>query len=153
HTGGKALGVPGAYICCSKALKDLLINRCRHLIFTTALPPVVGQWWLEALRKVKDDHDGRTALHQNAEFFRGELARLGVETQGRHYIVPIILGDNARTLRAAEALQKEGFDVRAIRPPTVPRGSARLRISVHADHDRTTLLALAEAIACALKTC
>ena len=74
------------------------------------------------------------------------LARQGVVPQGEHYIVPIIVGDNAAAVKAAEAIQKEGFDVRAIRPPTVPAGTARLRISIHADHEPATLTALAEAI-------
>src|SRR3984893_7414876 len=89
HTGGKALGVPGAYICCSKALKDLLINRCRQLIFTTALPPVVGQWWLNTLDKVQKDEAARDALHGNAELFREELRKRGINTSGQYYIVPI----------------------------------------------------------------
>ena len=146
HTGGKALGVPGAYICCSHLLKEYLINRCRHFIFTTALPPLVGQWWLDALTKVQNDEAGRAALHRNAELFRGALIKQGIEARGRNYIVPIILGQDDVAVRAAQALQEQGFDVRAIRPPTVPPGTARLRISIHADHDRTTLVALAEAL-------
>jgi 8-amino-7-oxononanoate synthase len=147
HTGGKALGIPGAYVCCSWALKEVLINRCRHFIFTTALPPRVGQWWLDALDKVQKDEAARAALHQNAEFFRRELLKLGIKAEGRHYIVPIILGEDVAAVRAADALRELGFDIRAIRPPTVPPGTARLRISIHADHDRTTLSALAEALA------
>jgi 8-amino-7-oxononanoate synthase len=147
HTGGKALGVPGAYICCSNALKEFLTNRCRHFVFTTALPPLVGQWWLDALERVQKDQAGRDSLHQNAEAFRHALLNYGIKALGRHYIVPIKIGEDAAAVRAAEALHKQGFDVRAIRPPTVPPGTARLRISIHADHDRTTLLALAEALA------
>jgi 8-amino-7-oxononanoate synthase len=151
HTGGKALGVPGAYICCSKALKEYLINKCRHFIFTTALPPAVGQWWLDALEKTQKDDAGRASLHENAAYFRGELQKRGIKVGGSHYVVPIILGDDTAAVRAAEALQKEGFDVRAIRPPTVPPGTARLRISIHADHDSKDLRALAEAIARVVK--
>ncbi len=147
HTGGKALGVPGAYISCSNVLKDLLVNRCRQFIFTTALPPAVGWWWLDALEKVQKDQAGRDSLHENAAFFRDELIKHGIEAKGADYIVPIVLGDDSAAVRAAEALQKEGFDVRAIRPPTVPPGTARLRISIHADHDPKDLAALAEAIA------
>src|SRR2546428_10277688 len=58
HAGGKALGVAGAYVCGSALLRELLINRCRHLIFTTALPPVMGAWWLDALSRVRADHAG-----------------------------------------------------------------------------------------------
>jgi 8-amino-7-oxononanoate synthase len=147
HTGGKALGVPGAYICCSKLLKDYLLNRCRHLIFTTALPPVVGQWWLDTLERVQHDQPGRDRLAENTHTFRQALAQHGITARGEHYIVPIILGDDRVAVQAAQALRNQGFDVRAIRPPTVPPGSARLRISIHADHDRAMLLALAEALA------
>lgn len=147
HTGGKALGVPGAYICCSRLLKDYLVNCCRHLIFTTALPPAVGRWWLDALDRVQKDQAARDRLAENTRNFREALAKKGIAAKGEHYIVPIILGDDRAAVKAAHNLQEQGFDIRAIRPPTVPPGTARLRISVHADHDRATLLALAEALA------
>jgi 8-amino-7-oxononanoate synthase len=147
HTGGKALGLPGAYICCSSILKQLLINRCRHFIFTTALPPAVGIWWLDALARVRQDHVGRERLHANAALFRTELQSRGVAALGEHYVVPVILGEDAHALTVATKLQHAGFDIRAIRPPTVPEGTARLRISIHADHDQTTLCQLAAALA------
>lgn len=146
HTGGKALGVTGAYIACGKLLRDVLINRSRQLIFTTALPPVVAEWWLEMLPRVASDEDGRQALHRNATRFRDTLRAGGMEPLGRDYIVPVILGDDAQTVAAAEKLRMAGFDVRAIRPPTVPPGTSRLRISIHADHDAITLVELARAI-------
>lgn len=146
HTGGKALGTVGAYICGSAQLRDLLINRCRHFIYTTALPPALGLWWLGALDRVQNDAKGRKSLRDNAAWFRGELQRHGVAAPPGEYIVPIILGDDARAVAAAEALQRRGWDVRAIRPPSVPLGTARLRISIHADHDREAMSALANAI-------
>jgi 8-amino-7-oxononanoate synthase len=151
HTGGKALGVAGAYICCSKLLKEYLVNRCRHLLFTTALPPALGRWWLDAVERVQRDDSARARLEENTATFRGALARHGIRAKGEHYIVPIILGDDESAVRAAQSLQNEGFDVRAIRPPTVPPGTARLRISIHSDHHRPMLLALAEAVARTLK--
>src|SRR5205823_11671494 len=66
HTGGKALGVCGAYLCGPALLRELLINRCRHFIFTTALPPVIGAWWLDALASVRTDSARRAALEQAA---------------------------------------------------------------------------------------
>jgi 8-amino-7-oxononanoate synthase len=147
HTGGKALGVAGAYVCGAARLKELLVNRCRHFIFTTALPPAVGGWWLDALGCVRSDDAGRRALHEAAAVFRAELARHGVATRGSHYIVPVVLGDDARAVRASRRLQEAGWDIRAIRPPSVPPGTARLRIAVHADHDRQTLVAAAAAVA------
>ena len=89
----------------------------------------------------------REALHRAAHFFRAELGRHGIQPPGSHYIVPIRVGDDIGAVKAAERLQERGWDVRAIRPPTVPVGSARLRISIHADHDLETLRALAGAIA------
>ena len=147
HTGGKSLGVPGAYVAGSTLLKDYLINRCRHLIFTTAMPSLCGTWWLEMLPKVRSDQIGRLALFELSAQFRAELQRRGVEALGSHYIVPIVLGDDSRAVQAARNLQRLGYDIRAIRPPSVPPGTSRLRISIHADHDASVLKDLAEVIA------
>jgi 8-amino-7-oxononanoate synthase len=133
HTGGKALALPGAYIAGSRLLKEYLTNRCRHLIFTTALPPVVGGWWLDGL--------------DNAALFRTELTKRGVAAAGTEYIVPVVIGEDSRAVAAATQLQAQGFDIRAIRPPSVPPGTSRLRISIHADHEPATLVQLAEAVA------
>ena len=146
HTGGKALGVPGAYVVGSQKLKDWLVNRCRHFIFTTALPPAVGEWWLAMLDRIPGDLEGREILHNNALHFRERLNDHGINSIGESYIVPILLGDDAKAVSAAERLQSMGFDVRAVRPPTVPEGTARLRISIHADHTFEQLDALASAI-------
>ncbi len=146
HTGGKALSVPGAYVVGSGLLKELLINRCRHLIFTTALPPAVGHWWLDALDGVARDELTRAALHGAARAFRQRLGGLGFTPAGDDFIVPLVLGEDTRTVEAARRLQALGFDVRAIRPPTVPPGTARLRLSIHADHDAETLGRLADAL-------
>jgi 8-amino-7-oxononanoate synthase len=143
HTGGKALGVPGAYFCGSQLLKEYLINRCRHLIFTTALPAQCGLWWLEMLRRVPEDHTARTRLCSNATLLHQQLANSGLRIFGHSYIVPAILGDDVRAVQVAKTLQAHGFDVRAIRPPSVPPGTARLRISVHADQEPETLIRLA----------
>jgi 8-amino-7-oxononanoate synthase len=147
HTGGKALGVPGAYVCCSALLKQILVNRCRPFIFTTALPPSIGAWWLHALERVKADAPGRRRLHDNARLFRHELRSHGINAPGEHFIVPVMLGEDGRAVQAAARLQREGFDIRAIRPPTIPEGTARLRISIHADHDSDTLRRAAAAVA------
>jgi len=146
HTGGKALGVCGAYICCSQLARDMLVNCCRHLIFTTALPPLIASWWQQMLTRVRQDHATRRALHQSAGLFRGELAWHGIEAKGADYIVPIVVGEDRQAVEAAAALQAAGFDVRAIRPPTVPAGTARLRISIHADHSHDDLRRLAAAV-------
>jgi 7-keto-8-aminopelargonate synthetase-like enzyme len=152
HTGGKALGVCGAYICGAARLRELLINRCRHFIFTTALPAVVGSWWLEALARVQADHAVRDALHRAAATLRTELVGRGVPVLGAHYIVPVVLGSDEEAVEAARRLRAAGWDIRAVRPPSVPLGTARLRISVHADHTAPMLTAAAAAIAAEVRS-
>lgn len=152
HTGGKALGLPGAFLCGSKLLKEYLTNKCRHLIFTTALPPAVGQWWLEQIPRVQRDNHRREKLHANAKLFRGRLAEHGIHPPGSHYVVPVIVGEDPPAVAAAAKLQELGFDVRAIRPPTVPHGTCRLRISIHANHEDADLLRLADAVAAAVRS-
>jgi 8-amino-7-oxononanoate synthase len=151
HTGGKALGLPGAYVCGSKLLKEYLTNTCRHLIFTTALPPAVGAWWWDQIPRVRADDAGRRQLRENAAAFRGALTRHGIAPAGRDYVVPVVVGQDEPSVRAATELQRLGYDVRAIRPPTVPAGTCRLRVSVHADHDPAVLSQLADAIAGVLR--
>src|SRR5205807_67753 len=113
HTGGKALGVPGAYVCGSRQLKELLVNRCRHFVYTTALPPAVGAWWLAALARVQIDHDGRRHLHEAAKTFRTALTYHGLAARGEHYIVPVLLGQDAQAVEAARRLQVRGYEIRA----------------------------------------
>lgn len=151
HTGGKALALPGAYIAGSRLLMEYLTNRCRHLIFTTALPPAVGAWWQTGIARVQRDAASRERLHANAAHFRAELGRHGVPAHGTDYIVPVIAGDDPRAVAAAARIREQRFDVRAIRPPSVPLGTARLRISVHADHDPAVLTRLAASVAEALR--
>ena len=150
HTGGKALGVPGAYVLGSTLLREFLVNRCRQLLFTTALPPLIAAWWYGAIDRALDDDAGRSRLHTNAASFRKALDRNGVARRRLHR------ADHPRStmparVAAAERLQAAGFDVRAIRPPTVPVGTARLRISIHADHEPALLDALAEHVAAAVR--
>lgn len=150
HTGGKALGTCGAYVCGSARLKELLVNRCRHLIFTTALPPALAPRWLGVIGSALHDDAGRSALHGNADRFRGLLAERGITAAGSTYVVPVVVGDDARAMTVAVGLQERGYDVRAIRPPSVPEGTARLRISIHADHTPAELAGLAAALSEAL---
>ncbi len=151
HTGGKALGVCGAYVCGSTLLRDYLVNKCRHLIFTTALPPAIGAWWLEMLPRVQADDAARTRLHANARTMHAILAERGLRVFGDSYIVPVVLGEDPQAVRVSRALGERGFDVRAIRPPSVPQGTARLRVSIHADHPPELVRELAEAVAsCAM---
>jgi 8-amino-7-oxononanoate synthase len=145
HTGGKALGVPGAYVACSALVREVLINRCRHFIFTTALPPAVAAWWLDMLDGVAAE-PLRGRLHEMARCFRDELGRAGVAAGGEDYIVPIVLGADDAAVAAARRLQTQGFDIRPIRPPSVAPGTARLRIAIHAVHASADLQRLASAL-------
>jgi len=147
HTGGKALGLAGAYVCGSRLLKEYLTNRCRHLIFTTALPPAIGAWWRKRIPQVQEDRAGRERLHRNASRFRMSLLARGIDPPGLHFVVPVMVGSDKASVRAAESLQAAGFDVRAIRPPTVPAETCRLRISIHANHEPSVLDSLAAAVA------
>jgi 8-amino-7-oxononanoate synthase len=146
HTGGKALGVPGAYVCGSRRLREMLVNRSRPLIFSTALPLLVASWWLDMLPLVQADEGGRQLLHANARDFRNALNKHGITCPGQDYIVPVVVGPEQQATFAAEQLQEQGLDIRAIRPPTVPAGTSRLRLSVHADHERGTLERAARAV-------
>jgi 8-amino-7-oxononanoate synthase len=151
HTGGKALGVVGAYVAGSRLLRDMLINFCRPFIFTTALPPVVGGWWLHALERVRMDPQRRETLHSRCRFFRNALREFGIEAAGSDHIVPVMLGDDAKAVEVSRRLQAHGWDIRAIRPPTVPPGTARLRISIHADHPEALLAEVARTLGGVLK--
>jgi 8-amino-7-oxononanoate synthase len=143
HTGGKALGVTGGYVVGSRLLRELLVNCCRPFIFTTALPPVVGTWWLRAIERVQRNHAGREALGAKASYFRNCLREQGVQARGSDHIVPVVIGDDNKAVEVAQRLQGHGWDIRAIRPPTVPAGQSRLRISIHADHGEPVLAKLA----------
>jgi 8-amino-7-oxononanoate synthase len=131
HTCGKALASAGAFVCGSAVLKQLLINRARTFIFSTALPPYMARQVQGALRLAQQMNAERAALLDRARRFSAALRADGWDTSGSDsQIVPIIIGDNAEALAAAAHLQSEGFAVRAIRPPTVPEGRSRLRLSL-----------------------
>ena len=150
-TLGKALGVFGAFVAGSSVVVDYMINCSRPFVFTTAQPPLLLAAVTCALDLVEQETERRTRVHELTRRFRGILAgQQDVEIKGEGPIVPIVLGDAKRALRVASAIQAKGFDVRAIRPPTVPAGTSRLRVSIHADQSRAQIDALAEAIATAV---
>jgi 8-amino-7-oxononanoate synthase len=131
HTCGKALGCAGAFVCGPAVLKEHLINHARTFIFSTALPPYFSRQ-IEAAFELSLTMDlEREQLLGNALRFAQDLREHGFDTAGSaSQIVPILLGNNQDTLDAAEHLQRDGFAVRAIRPPTVPEGTSRLRLSL-----------------------
>jgi 8-amino-7-oxononanoate synthase len=133
HTCGKALAAAGAFVCGSDRLRHFLLNRARTFIFTTALPPYIAAQVSTGMSLAQEADDERLRLTGLGEFLRKELQRNDFDTGSSNaQIVPVILGDNQAALHAAEYLEARGFGVRAIRPPTVPTGTARLRLSLTA---------------------
>jgi 8-amino-7-oxononanoate synthase len=133
HTCGKALGSAGAFVAGSDLLKQTLVNRARPFIFSTALPPYFAAQVRAALGIVKKADYLRKRLHSLVEGLRIRLKELRLNTgNSASQIIPVLLGSNRRALRVAEHLHRTGFAVRAIRPPTVPAGTARLRLSLNA---------------------
>jgi 8-amino-7-oxononanoate synthase len=152
HTGGKALGVSGALICARGAVIDYLINKARPFIYSTAPPPHLAAALRRALQLLDEEPWRRTRVLERASFARETLGVPKSPHRPASQIIPIVLGEEARTLDVARALQDAGFDVRAIRPPTVPEGTSRLRISIHADHSEDDIRALAAALRIAAAT-
>lgn len=137
-TLGKALGGFGAYVAGSSALRDLLINRCRSFIFTTALPPAVMAMALAAIDVVQREPERRTALWENCRSLKQGLGELGyLLGAGESPILPLIIGDADKCMQFSERLLEKGIFAQGIRPPTVPPGTSRLRITLMATHSRT----------------
>ena len=148
HTCGKGLGVEGALICGAKVLVDTLVNKARPFIFSTAPSPLMAVAVSAALERIAGE---------NGDGLRAEL-KARIEAAARHIcaplglpaptsqILPLILGDDRRTMAVAAECQRAGFDVRGVRPPTVPAGTSRLRLSLTLNVTETDILALAETI-------
>lgn len=153
-TLSKALGSYGAFVCCDRSTAELLINRARTLIFSTALPPGSAGAGLCALRLLRDQPELVERLHANARLMRTELDRRGLAAAGAPEmpILPLIVGDPAAALRRTEAALERGVFVQAIRPPTVPEGTSRLRLTVTAAHAKDDLRQAAEVIARGLRS-
>ncbi|HVR90208.1 MAG TPA: 8-amino-7-oxononanoate synthase [Novosphingobium sp.] len=145
RTCGKALGCEGALLFGPKVMRDFLINRGRAFIFSTAPSPLMAAAVREALRVLVDEPERRTRLHALINTAQRLLVPHGATTTGSQ-IVPIILGDEVRTMRAAEQLQATGFDVRGIRPPTVLSGTSRLRVSLTLNIGENDVAALSDAL-------
>lgn len=146
HTCGKALGCEGALVTGPAVVRDFLVNRGRAFIFSTAPSPLMAAAVRAALRIVAEGDDLRSALFARIAAARTALAPLGVPP-GDSQVLPLILGDDVRTMAVAGALQESGFDVRGIRPPTVPAGTSRLRISITNNVDMADIAALAARLA------
>ncbi len=151
NTAGKALGVGGAFAAGPAWALEYLVQRARSFIFSTAPPPAMASALDAALDVVAAEPERRRRLQENAVFLRRRLHETGFSIPaGRSQIIPVMIGGNERAVAAAAALVEDGFDVRAIRPPTVPPGTARLRISVNAAVDTATLEQFARALGSAV---
>jgi 8-amino-7-oxononanoate synthase len=141
-TLSKAVGAYGGYLCASKAVVDCVVNRARSLIYTTALPPMVVAAAIAALDVIeKEPHLCEIPL-ERARLFTSLLGTPAAES----CIVPLILGDADTVMKAADNLADKGFLVTPIRPPTVPEGASRLRLTFCADHKESDVADLAQAI-------
>ena len=132
-TFGKALASMGAYVVCDQILKECLINQMRPLIFSTALPPFNVAWTHFIFERLPQLSKERTHLEQLSAFLRQEVEHRTQIMPGQTCIVPYILGENEATLAKAKDLQEQGYYCLPIRPPTVPKGTSRIRLSLTAD--------------------
>lgn len=134
-TFSKAFGSYGGYVACSKEMKSYLVNKARSFIYTTSLPPSVIGAISEAIEYLMNNSDLGVDLLEKANYFRDLLKNAGLNTgESKSQIIPIIVGDNDKAISFSNLLQQRGIKVNAIRPPTVPKGTARLRFSVTRSH-------------------
>jgi 8-amino-7-oxononanoate synthase len=146
HTCSKALGGSGALVSGPRVLCDFLINRCRPFIYATAPSPLMAVAAQEALRSLKDEPERRQRL-QRLITLAGEAASARGFAPSGSQILPIIVGDDSNALNLASGLQTRGFDVRAVRPPTVPEGTARLRVSITLNVEAAAIVGVFDALA------
>jgi len=150
RTCGKALGVEGALLCLPRVMRDFLVNRGRGFIFSTAPSPLMARAVGEALRILAHEPERRETLRQRVRLVGQVLGEAGIPASGSQ-IVPVILGEDERAMRVAGMLQQAGYDVRGIRPPTVPAGTSRLRISVTLNAGEDAIRGLGEALQAAMR--
>jgi len=139
-TLSKALGGMGGYVAGSKELISYLQNKSRSFVYTTAPPPAACAAAIEALNIIEKEPDRRQRLWENVKYLRKGLAETKFRmTDSASQIIPIIVGEAAKAMAESKRLYKNGILCPAIRPPTVPKGSSRLRISVMSEHEREDL--------------
>jgi 8-amino-7-oxononanoate synthase len=147
HTCGKALGTSGGLVLAPKVVRDFLVNRARPFIFATAPSPLIAAVTRVALQISRTRPERRERLASLVAYADRELqARCGLQSS-RSHILPVIVGADRKAVALASSLQRRGFDVRAIRPPTVPEGTARLRIALMANLTESVIADLFDALA------
>lgn len=140
-TFGKAIASVGGYLICHAIIRDYLINSMRPLIFSTAQPPICMAWTDFIFKKVQVLNSQRQYLQQISQNLQHAVQAKGFDCPSSSHIIPVIIGDSVKTVEKAKALQKAGFYIMPVRPPTVPQHSSRLRISLttqilHTDLDQ-----------------
>jgi len=147
HTCGKALGTVGGFILAPRTIRDFLVNRARPFIFATAPSPLVAAITRAAIHVSRTNPERRERLARLVRFAGDELFRRCNVTPSGSQILPVIIGADRAAVAVVASLQQRGFDIRAIRPPTVPEGTARLRIALTLNVDEVTVASLFEALA------
>lgn len=146
-TFSKALGTYGAYICTSALVRDYFINRCRPFIFNTGIPPLIAALVLVALEYLRENPGIVLELKRKVDLFTETMTNEGFPVSSETPIIPVIVGGDAETLEVSRRLLEEGFFVYGVRPPTVPEGTGRLRITISAAHGDSQIVACARAVA------
>lgn len=146
-TFGKAFGLSGAAVLCDKQTADYFMQVARHLIYSTSMPPAQAVALSEAVKQIQRADSARDQLNHNIDYFRRHFNVSNMQlSPSQTAIQPLIVGDNDKSLALAQHLRQRGLWVQAIRPPTVPPGSARLRITLSAAHQQMDIDKLLEAL-------
>lgn len=131
-TFGKAFASMGGFVVCSKIFRDYLINRMRTFIFTTALPPIQLEWSFFVLNQMINMKEERMWLRKSSQTVKEALEEKGFTSTSSSHILPVVIGDSKQTILKTGEMQRKGFYMLPVRPPTVPEGTSRLRISLTA---------------------
>lgn len=153
HTCGKALASAGAFVCCTTILKSYLVNFARTFVFSTAMPPYFAGQIRAALQLAREAETQRAYLREISDLLRAQLSAYRISCgASASQIIPLLCGSNEAALALASHLQASGFAARAIRPPTVPAGTARVRLSLTAQITRDEIGRLAQTIRAAFNS-
>ena len=145
-TFGKAIATSGAFIACSKSLKEYLLNFCRHYIYTTAMSPAIAQATLTSIKIIQQEHWRREKIQALSELFI-QLIDCDVDILPTDSSIhALVIGDEEKAINVAKKVKEQGFWLTAIRPPTVPNGSSRLRVTICANHKDNDIKELAKAL-------
>ena len=145
-TLSKAIGSEGGFVCGSRNLTEYLKNKARGFIFSTSLSPVAMAASYKAFEVIEENPGLIAKLHENVRFFCQSLREGGLPIHSETAVIPLLIGDEKKTVEASQTLFEEGYFTSAIRYPTVKKGSARLRIALMATHEQGQLKKAAQAI-------